>query len=239
MRSTGAVSYKANGTVCATGLDFYGGMGVAVVNVLGNLDRLTPMANHFASFGVTHAFSSPNIKGDTMLPDMSGLNVVRHFIIDMLDPGGPYRTVYWFILRRCLMDRLARNDQVIATVVCIHRGTRHVLSSHEAMLHGDYQGILGKSLLNTFCGGLEHMYTSRALPTVRPAAPRNDDHCILYGIVFDHDTIKELRLRIASLLRSTTCARAQQVYGISRKAGVAAMSSATLDTMLSSSLSMQ
>jgi hypothetical protein len=61
----------------------------------------------------------------------------------------------------------------------------------------------------------------------------------LYGIVFDHDTIKELRLRIASLLRSTTCARAQQVYGISRKAGVAAMSSATLETMLSSSLSMQ
>jgi hypothetical protein len=137
------------------------------------------------------------------------------------------------------MDRLARKDQVIATVVCIHPGTRHVLSSHEAMLHGDYQGILGKSLLNTFSGGLEHMYTSRALQTVRPDAPRNDDHCILYGIVFDHDTIKELRLRIASLLRSTTCARAQQVYGISRKAGVAAMSSATLDTMLSSSLSMQ
>jgi hypothetical protein len=89
------------------------------------------------------------------------------------------------------------------------------------MLHGDYHGILGKSLLNTFSGGLEHMYTSHALHTVRPAAQRNDDHCILYGIVFDHDTIKELRLRIASLLRSTTCARSQQVYGISRKAGAA------------------
>jgi hypothetical protein len=94
-RSTGAVSYKANGIVCATRLDFYGGMGVAVVNVLGHLDRLTPMANHFASFGVTHAFSSPSIKGHNMLPNMSGLNVVRHFIIDMLDPSGPYRTVYW------------------------------------------------------------------------------------------------------------------------------------------------
>ena len=27
------------------------------------------------------------------------------------------------------------------------------------------------------------MYTSHALHTVRPAAPRNDDLCILYGIV--------------------------------------------------------
>jgi hypothetical protein len=69
-------------------------MGVAVVNVLGDLDRLTPMVNHFASFGVTNAFSSPNIKGDTMLPDTSGLNVVRHFIIDVLDPSGCYKTVY-------------------------------------------------------------------------------------------------------------------------------------------------
>ena len=233
-RSTGNISFMPNGTLGATSPDFYGGMEVQVLNVLANLERLIPMANHFVTFGVTKAFSS-NLKGDHMLPDMSGINVLRHFLIDMLDPFGTYNSVYWIIMRRCLQDRLARKDPVLATVVCIHEGSRLGLAMHEAMLHGDYESILGKSLLNTYHGGLEYMYTSHALPTVRPAAPRNDDLCILYGIVFDHETIRDLRVRIGSLLRSSACTRPQKVHGISRKAGVPAMSSAILDAMVISS----
>jgi hypothetical protein len=45
---------RSDGSLCATKMDIYGGMGIAVVNVLGDLGRLTYKANKFVSFAIMY-----------------------------------------------------------------------------------------------------------------------------------------------------------------------------------------
>ena len=63
-------------------------VGIVVVNVLGDLGRLTYKANKFVSFGLTLADSDMTGNGINFLPDAGGLNVLRHFIFDMCKVSG-------------------------------------------------------------------------------------------------------------------------------------------------------
>ena len=221
-------SVRSDGSLCAMKMDIYGGMGIVVVNVLGDLGIMTCKANKFVSFGLTLADSDMTGNGINFLPDAGGLNVLRHFIFDMCKvSGATYISVYWQLFRCCLRDMLADpSHPVVATLFIISEGSRYDLAKDEAMLHGDERRLLGQSICNTYQSGLEWMFTNQARETVRPSAPRNDDNCILYGIAFDDKFIVELKTRIRSIIRSRKSVRHQKVVGLSGVPG--AMCSAQL-----------
>ena len=101
-RTNGGYTVRHDGSLCATTIGYrYGGMGIEIINVLGDLERLRYKANKFVSFGVTLA-DSLSAPGSNFLPDAGGLNVLRHLIFDMCKVscgGGSYRTIYWNVLR--------------------------------------------------------------------------------------------------------------------------------------------
>ena len=220
--------YSPNGTITTTSAVF-GGLPIQLVNVMGMpvwptltgglrrttaehlqyrlrmvLHRLRFWKDTFVSFGITLAeTTSENSQRDLQLPDSGCLYLVRHFLVDMMQPT-TYSSVYWVVFRRCLYDMLrdlAQRRLLKAYLIVIMKGKRSDMALVEAMLHTAHRHLLGESLCNTYAGGLEYMFTDHGLATAQPSESA-DDICFLYGIAFNRGFIAELELRILSLYRS-------------------------------------
>jgi hypothetical protein len=155
------VVYSPNGTICTTTAVF-GGLPIQLLDAMGMpvwptltefgrttaehaqyplrmvLHRLWHWQNCFLYFGITLAeTTSENLREQLQLPDGAGLNLVRHFLIDMIRPT-QYISVYCVMFRRCLHDMLrgpAERILLKASLVVIMKGKCSDMALHEAMLH--------------------------------------------------------------------------------------------------------
>ena len=231
------VMYSPDGTITTTSAVF-GGLPIQLVNVMGMpvwptltggfrrttaehlqyplrmvLHRLRFWKDTFVSFGITLAeTTSENSQRDLQLPDGGCLYLVRHFLVDMMQPT-TYSSVYWVVFRRCLYDMLrdlAQRRLLKAYLIVIMKGKRSDMALVEAMLHTAHRHLLGESLCNTYAGGLQYMFTDHGVAMAQPSESA-DDICFLYGIAFNRGFIAELELRILSLYRSKGHTRPQRI----------------------------
>ena len=94
-------------------------------------------------------------------------------------------------------------------MISISRGPRSQMELHEASLHGNKQGICGKTAMNWYHGGLRYMFMGhqqlygRALGSSmhrkRLRESQTTQDSVLYGIVFDAQFMKKLH-KILDLL---------------------------------------